>query len=89
MAGKVEPMPVSSKVAVGGAAGAATTGPAVIILWLLGLLGVEPPPPEVLIALTSLATAGIGMAAGYMKRELAIPNHALDSDRGGATETKS
>lgn len=65
--------PVSSKVAVGATSATATTAPMVIIIWLLSLVGIPAPPPEVLIALAGLAAGAGSLIGGYIKRELNLP----------------
>lgn len=52
--------PVSPKVVAGGAVGAV----AVVLIWVLGLVGLEV-PPEVVVAVTVLLTVG----ASYLKRD--------------------
>ena len=71
--------PVSSKVAVGATSATATTAPMVIILWLLSLVGVPSPPPEVIAALSGLVAGGAALLGGYLKRELNLPTEPQGS----------
>ena len=66
--------PVSSKVAVGASSATATTAPIVLILWMLSWFGIPPPPAEVVAALSGLVAGGAALGAGWLKRELNLPN---------------
>ena len=71
--------PVNSKVAVGATSATATTAPMIIIVWLLSLVGVPTPPPEVLLALSGIVAGAGSLLGGYLKRELHIPDEAVPS----------
>lgn len=61
--------PISSKVSVGGAAGAGSVGIPVVVIWLLGLFHV-PVPPEVAAVLSGWLAAGTAFFFGWLVREL-------------------
>jgi hypothetical protein len=66
--------PVNNKVAVGATSATATTAPVVIFLWLLSAFGLPAPPAEVVAALSGILAGGAALVAGYIKRELNLPN---------------
>jgi hypothetical protein len=65
---------VNSKVAVGATSATATTAPVIIFLWLLSVIGVPSPPPEVVAALSGILAGAAALVSGYLKRELNLPN---------------
>jgi hypothetical protein len=44
----------------------------IIIVWLLSLVGIPAPPPEVLLALSGLVAGAGSLLGGYLKREFNI-----------------
>lgn len=77
--------PVSPKVVAGGAGGAA----ALVLVWMLGLLGLEV-PPEVAIAIATLLAGAAGWATRDRLRDAgqAAANAPDDTPVGSIPEVK-